>query len=283
MKLNVGSSAWNRFLLLAPSSGSLEAFRGQVVSSEHIHSELLADAQRLRGKVYLEDNAIAATDLSPDGRYVCELDEHSWHLIAMSSSGRMVGCSRFRQYPNSVRTGELSVNKAPIARWGEWASRFRNSIESELRRARAAGFSYVEVGGWALDREVRGTSAALNSVLATYAWSRLQGGALGISTATERNGSASILRRLGGRALECDGAIVPPYYDDTYKCMMEVLRFDSRCPNEKYAGMIDSLTDHLSTRPIVCAGRRIAKALRPARMYPAAAGFQWNHAFEATA
>jgi hypothetical protein len=41
------------------------------------------------------------------------------------------------------------------------------------------------------------------------ALAQIQGGPLGITTATERNGSASILRRLGGRPLEWDGAAQP--------------------------------------------------------------------------
>jgi hypothetical protein len=283
MFLNLTSRTRNKLLLLAPAAASLETFTGKVISSEHMHSELLADAQRLRGRVYLDDAAIGASELTSDGRHISALDEHSWHLLTVSASGRAVGCTRFRQYPNTVNAGELCVSKAPLAKSAHWGPRFLASIDSELHSARSAGFPYVEVGGWALDREIRGTSAALNSVLATYAWSQLQGGALGVSTATERNGSAAILRRLGGSPLEHDGAALPAYYDESYKCMMEVLRFDSRNPNRKYAGMIQSLADQLSTGPIV---RRAPLGRRPARVLPApspAPSFHWLNAFEATA
>ena len=119
-----------------------------------------------------------------------------------------------------------------------WGEGFRASIGAELESARGAGFAYVEVGGWALDPAVRGTSEALKSVLATYALAQLQGGAIGVSTATERNGSARILRRLGGRPLEWAGSEIPPYFDENYGCAMEILRFDSRYPTPRYIPMI---------------------------------------------
>jgi hypothetical protein len=136
----------------------------------------------------------------------------------------------------------------------EWAAGFLSSINSELEAARRFNFSYVEIGGWALAPELRGTVEALHTVLSTYALAQLQGGALGITTATERNGSASILRRLGGRPLEWDGAALPPYYDHTYRCGMEVLRFDSRNPSARYAPMVDALRSQIATLPVFCPG-----------------------------
>lgn len=255
----------NRLLLVAPAGASFDSFHGEITASDRLHSDLIAEAQRLRGGIYLEDGAIDASELTSDGRHVSPLDEESWHLLTVTPSGRLVGCTRFRQHATSVRTFELGVSQAPLASSDEWGEGFHASLNSELDSARKMGFSYVEVGGWALDKEVRGTAEALNSVLATFAWSQLLGGALGISTATQRNGSASILRRLGGKSLEWDGTALPPYYDENYKCMMEVLRFDSRKPNPRYVPMIQSLAAHLATRPVICprSGVRCAPRTRP--------------------
>jgi hypothetical protein len=93
---------------------------------------------------------------------------------------------------------------------------------------------------------------ALKTVLATYAWSQLLGGAIGITTATERNHSADILRRLGGKRLVWDGEELPAYYDHRYRCQMEVLRFDSREPNRKYESMLSELRDQIACAPVVC-------------------------------
>jgi hypothetical protein len=256
MLLNVSRSTNSRFFLLAPSTASLRPFSGKVVVSNQLHSRLLADAQRLRGRVYVDDGALEPSDLTADGRHISHIDDESWHLLSMTPSGRLAGCTRFRQHPNTVHAGELGVSHIPLARSKEWARGFRASLDSELDAARSIGFSYVEIGGWVLHPQFRGTSAALVSVLATYAWSHIQGGALGVSTATERNGSAAILRKLGGRSLEWDGAALPPYFDRAYNCMMEILRFDSRRPNPRYARMIEALTAKLLKCPIFCPGVR---------------------------
>jgi hypothetical protein len=132
-----------------------------------------------------------------------------------------------------------------------WQDRLRKAVEGELENARESGFSFVEVGGWALDESIRGSSDALRSVLFTFAWSQVIGGCLGLSMATHRNGSASILRRIGGRPLEWQGAAIPPYYDPQYKCEMEVIRFDSRLPSEKYRYAIDEIRSDIPFMPVI--------------------------------
>jgi hypothetical protein len=77
------------------------------------------------------------------------------------------------------------------------------------------------------------------------------GGALGLTTATVRHSSSTILRRLGGSLLEFGGSIVPPYYDPKYQCEMELLRFDSRKPSAKYGGLIELLGGRLQNVSVV--------------------------------
>ena len=52
------SCARSRFLLLAPPDAALKLFGGKIIASQYLHAELLSDAQRLRGRVYLDDGAI---------------------------------------------------------------------------------------------------------------------------------------------------------------------------------------------------------------------------------
>jgi hypothetical protein len=241
------------FALLAPEDESLGDFRGSLTVSRDLHSHILAEIQRFRGRMYLADGAIEARDLDAWGRHIQPADSKSWHLVVLGSLGRVLGCMRFRRHAGPVSWGQLGIRQAPIAECDKWGGRFRASVNAELAAAVRAGFSYVEVGGWAIAKEIRGTLVALKSVLATFAWSQLLGGALGITTATERNESAGILRRLGGRRLTCDGEELPPYYDQRYRCHMEVLRFDSREPNARYAPMLDELREQVATAPVFCA------------------------------
>jgi hypothetical protein len=260
---NTCSPRHHSFILLAPAFGRNPHFPGNVTLSRNLHSRLLMEMQRLRGRVYLADGAIKKRDLDAWGRHVQRLDSKSWHLIALGSDGRVAGCTRFRRHSSPVSWAQLVVRQAPIAQSDKWGVKFRSSIDAELAAARRAGFSYVEVGGWALAEEVRGSFLALKTVLATYAWSQLQGGALGITTATERNESAGILRRLGGRPLACDGEELPPYYDHRYRCWMEVLRFDSREPNPKYGALLERIRHDLATAPVISAGSPIAERHKP--------------------
>lgn len=241
------------FVLLAPARVCLEPFHGEIREDQSEFQDLMGKMQRLRGGVYLRDGAIQPSDLTNDRRHVSRLDKDSWHLLTVCGDGRVVGCARILPHSNSASFEALTVSHSAIAKCPEWGAQLRSSIEAERQRAHGSDFLWLEMGGWALSEELRGTTEALLYALATYAWSQLMGGAIGISTATERNGSASILRRLGGVSLEHKGAALPAYYDPKYRCQMEVLRFDSRIPNLKYAATVESLRSQMALVPVVSA------------------------------
>jgi hypothetical protein len=209
--------------------------------------------QRLRGRIYVEDGAIQPSELTSSGCHVSPCDDQSWHLLTLRGE-KVVACIRFLRHPNTVDCHQLRVSNAALAYSDRWASGFRRSLDEELRVARRFNFSYVEVGGWALAPELRKTGEAFRTVLSIYALSQLQGGALGITTATERNGSASILQKLGGKPLEFNGMTLPPYYEEAYRCAMMVLRFDSRYPCERYASRVDLLRADIARVAVVCPG-----------------------------
>lgn len=248
------SGAFTRaFMLLAPAGSCLDGFSDQITRSSRLHTELIAKMQHHRGKVYLDDCAVAQSDLI-EGRHVSPLDSDSWHLLTLGGAGTILGCIRFRPYPNSIPAEELAVSRSPITRSDVWGERFLASLNAELDFAREAGLSIAEVGGWALDPAVRGTAEALKTALAIYALAQIQGGTLIVSTATKRNNSAGILRRLGGRSFQWMGTEIPEYYDASYGCEMEVLRFDSRFPNPRYIPMILDLRSLFTRVPTVCPG-----------------------------
>jgi hypothetical protein len=89
--------------------------------------------------------------------------------------------------------------------------------------------------------------------LATYALAQKLGGCVGITTATVRNCSSRILRKIGGRPLEVAEQTLPAYYDPQYRCDMELLRFESSAPNPKYQARMARLADYLPELPVVCA------------------------------
>ena len=142
---------------------------------------------------------------------------------------------------NTVEFSDLLLRHSALAQDPVWGQRLCAAVAKDLEEARAHNLWYAELGGWALAKEYRGTAAALKMLLASYAWGRLIGGCICSCTATVRNNSVSILRRIGGVSLTSDSVALPPYEDPLYGCTMEVLRFDSRSAPARYEATIRSL------------------------------------------
>src|SRR5581483_8091469 len=194
--------------------------------------------------------AIRPFGLSIDGRHRLEVDDQRWHLLLMDEEGHIGGCARYRVHPSSVRFEDLGVATSALAHSSEWAANFQMAVEAELRAARQMNLPYIEMGGWAIADHFRGTRLFLLSVLASYAFVRLIRGAFAICQATERNGSAAILRRMGGHLLS---AAVPPYFDPQYGCQMQMLRFDARTSLLGYEENVQQLMLSLIEAPVICA------------------------------
>src|ERR1700685_3809400 len=103
----IGIKRGRSLLLLAPSGACLQRFSGQVTFSSRLHTSLTTEMQRLRGRIYLDDGAIRQSALKSGGRHVSDLDCESWHLLTLSAIGSVLGCTRFRQYPNTVSCDDL--------------------------------------------------------------------------------------------------------------------------------------------------------------------------------
>ncbi len=240
-----------RLILLAPSAESVgDGFRN-VTFNWHRHAERVREMQRLRGKVYLEDGAIERRHLSNDGLHRTPEDERSWHLLMLGRDGRISACAWYLEHENTTSIQSLRVRNCPLAATKSGRDTLHAAVESEITRARKDGLRYAEVGGWAVSKQCRCTSEGLLLALAAYSLGRRLGGALGITTATVRHSSSTILRRLGGSHLEAGGTIVPSYFDPKYNCEMELLRFDSRKPNAKYTGLIELLRDRLTNVSVI--------------------------------
>jgi hypothetical protein len=235
-----------RLVLLAPPDVSVDPFFKNLDADRRGKRELINEIQQLRGGIYLHDGALEPAQLSPEGLHRTPEDDKSWHLLFMNKQGRVASCVWYLEHHNTTTPDQLRLRNCALARREEWRGPLQTAVESELARARRDRMRYAELGGWAVAKESRCTSEGLLLALAAYSLGRVLGGAIGITTATVRHSSSSILRRLGGSHLTADGLTIPPYYDPSYKCEMELLRFDSRRPSPKYAGLIDLLSQKLA-------------------------------------
>jgi hypothetical protein len=241
------------FALLAPSETHVpDLFRRVDVNPER-HERILTQLQRLRGRVYLHDGAIEPSQLSSDGRHRADIDDHSWHVVSLLPDGRVTGCARYHVHRESVRLEDLGVWASPLAHHEDWQPMLRQAVESEIALARRRNLAYAEVGGWAVAEELRYTPQAVDIALSTYALAQKLGGCVGITTATVRNASSRILRKIGGRPLEVAACPLPSYYDPQYRCDMELLRFESNAPNPRYQTRMARVANRLPDLSVVCA------------------------------
>ena len=239
-----------RLALLAPSNAFIPKVFHDVRRDCDGHRALFSQMQRFRGQVYLKDGAIKQSDLI-DGRHVVEADDYSWHLLVHDEKGTIAGCIRYQSHDAKSLFLRLSVFSTAIAACPQWGPALKQAVHSEVTVAKSLNLSFVEVGGWALAEHVRGTSEALRLGLAAYSLGQLMGGAVGMSTATRRHCSSSILRRMGGESLKCDGTPIPAYYDPQYECEMEILRFHSWNPNPRYMLWVEEIRQFLQHIPVI--------------------------------
>jgi len=236
--------------ILAPARVADIEF-GKVRVDDTNYNQLLKGMQQLRGRIYLDDHAIQPQQLTKDGRHKLDSDETSWHLLILDEAEQVCGCVRYREHPEEAGFSHLGVARSALAQCGEWGPKLATAVSAELALARRLAISYVEVGGWALKEQIRNTGEALRMVLATYSLAQALGGGVGLSTATRRHSSASILRKLGGRSLEERGVELPAYFDPEYGCEMEILRFYSWAPNPRYHTWVEAIREELKTIPVV--------------------------------
>jgi hypothetical protein len=167
-------------------------------------------------------------------------------------------------HPERSRYESLFASQSALAHNDRWGAALQSCVDRERATARRAGVTFLEVGGWALSEELRHSTEAARLALGVFAFGQLLGGAIAITTATLRNHSASMLRRLGGTPLNYRGAELPVYFDAQFGCDMAILRFDSESYAMKYHSLVEELRVQLSVSPVLCGGEYTAQVRVPA-------------------
>ncbi len=239
------------FQLLAPPQSRFTDRFASTKNSEQVYDQLLSSMQKLRGRVYLKDQAIKPWELDEEGRFYMHGDEQSWHLLLLDDKKEVIGCAKYRVHSSNVAYQMLHVSQATVAKHPVLGPKVRAAVEADLRRCQQSNLAYVEVGGWALCEEWRNTRAALEILVGSFALGQLWGGCLGSCTATVRHSSSSILRRIGGVNYEFDGSPISAYYDPEYGCDMELLRFDYRAPSPRFLPLIKILENSLAKSTVL--------------------------------
>lgn len=242
-----------RFQLLAPPGTPSSKVLGDVSSNPDGYEHYLSSLQKLRAQTYLADGAIGPKQLDEEGRFRMHRDGESWHFLLVNPEDEAIGCVRYLTHSPSACVDDLSVSRCPMANDPVWGSKFRGALEADLMFARQNLLTFVEVGGWAIESSHRHTRAALEVLLASFSWARMIGGAIGCCTATFRNNSAVMLRRIGGHSIEYNNEAIPAYEDPSYGCMMEVLRFRFQNFDPRFQKMVDSIYARIADQQTIAA------------------------------
>lgn len=129
---------------------------------------------------------------------------------------------RGRIYLAEGAIAELAADGRHIEAVDETAYHLVERRAGEIRgclRYQRVGKGCARVGGWAVNLESRG--AGIHLISEAVALAGRLGDHYATATATVRNNSAGMLRRMGARPLL-------KYYDPGYRCEMELLEFHMR-------------------------------------------------------
>ena len=235
-----------QFQLLAPSWSAVPQGHRQARVDGSLHSKLIFDTQVVRG-LALQEYGTVGTKLLPDGRHYQPIDRECWHVLLQDTAGRVLGCARYR--PIKGGFAQLAASQSPLAYSDRSGPMVKSAVEDQIVSAGTRNIHYGEAGAWALRREVRGTTAAVNIALMTFVLAEHLGGGVGITTATRLYHSASILRRLGGQRL----GDLPAYYEPKYGSVIEILHFSSENVDSRYAPRLGKLRSQIANTPVICA------------------------------
>jgi hypothetical protein len=244
----------SRCLILLAPRGTRSVPFAHVHHDGELYENILSEMQRFRGHVYLSEGNLTPEDLTADRRHFQFVDYSSWHLLTIDERGSVVACGRLVFHRPEAEFSELLVSRCALAHSKRWGRALRAAVEGEMRSAQQEGKEFAELGGWAVIRDLRCSTEAVRMVLAGYALGQAVGGVRGISTVDVCNHSSSILRRIGGIPLRDRETELPQFYEPQYRRDLEVLRFDSSQPSQRYGEHIQQCRQSLETVPVVTSG-----------------------------
>lgn len=247
------SERFRNIVLLAPGNSQLLAQKNLRTGERATHAGLLAEMQRLRARVALEEGAIQPDQLTLDGRHVQTIDSESWHVLGIDADGTVRGCARYRLHRHEVAVNDVEAWHSALAQSPTFRAPLWQAIEREIAEARHREIGFAEVGGWAVEQSWRCSSVPVSLALITFALAARLGHCIALTTASRKSSSASILRRLGGKPLRSGSVEFPPYFDPQYGCEMDLLRFDSKAPDDKYQSRLTAIKEELAAIRVLVA------------------------------
>ena len=239
--------------VVAPRNAILprQVTRGRIDPAAH--RLRVSEIQAVRGQIYFEDGAIPKSALDAQGRYGAEGDFDHWHVVVSDSASNVCGCVRLRLLHPDQDLNELHTYKVLARLPEDQQGRYLRAADAHRMKALDDNVSFGEVSGLALTKKFRRSSAGITLAVACWSVFRLLGNAMPLGTSTLRHGWAERLQGLGGFALTCGNEPLPPFYDDYFRCEMQLLGFDSRRIVPSCEPLVEEIHSHVLDSTIVAA------------------------------
>jgi hypothetical protein len=229
---------------------------GETFPSIAEHCDAFSEVQRFRGRVYVADKAIPASALDEKGRHSQDFDFENYHLCLQNLEDRIVGCLRLRLHEPTNEIPDLRLHELIKRMNPDLAESCHRALTSLFESSRRDNVRFCEVGGWAIDEELRHHRISTLLPIAGWSFYQIMGNAIVVVSATTRHHSSAILKRLGGFPLMDGDKQLPSFMDDFHGCEMELVGFDSRRPHPKYEKLVAELKDFLLTKVQTAPARR---------------------------
>jgi hypothetical protein len=240
----------SRFRILAPLRAEPPHPCLRVREDASEHDRLLHEMIRMRTGIMRKEGALPPATLTGDSFYSMPGDDQSWHLLRLRPDGTISGCARVLVHKPNAGFGDLRIASCKSSEPG-WASLLNHAVNFELEQARRLDRMLIEPGGWALAENEQGSGEGVAIAVAAFAWARILGDCVGFLTATARNCSSKILRRLGGSSLRTpEGKAVPEYFDARWGTVIELLRFDTTSLAPRFNRILEDAHSMLLDTPV---------------------------------
>lgn len=236
--------------LIAPHAGALPIIAPTLTAGEY--EQTIADIQRFRGRIYVQDEAIPASALDGSGRHYNKLDYSSYHIVARTHEGAITGVMRVPLYVSGAAVWFMQLYHVLERMEPGPKALYSSAIQQFIDQSATTYPFIVEPGGWAVDRQISEKLTGTTLVAATWAFCQLIGGAVAVATATVKHNSAALLKMMGG--INClEGTSNARFYDPFHRCELEIVYFRSDRVNPRFAAMVEEIKGQWQKREAMAA------------------------------
>ncbi|GAA4412991.1 hypothetical protein GCM10023187_40760 [Nibrella viscosa] len=236
--------------LIAPYAGALPIVASMPTTDAY--EQTIAEIQRFRGRIYVQDQAIPASALDRSGRHYTKLDYASYHVIIRNQEGAITGVMRIPTYVSGAAVWFLQLYHVLERMEPGQKALYSFAIQHFIDQSASKYPFIVEPGGWAVDRQI--SEKLTGTVLAASCWAfcQLIGGAVAVATATVKHNAADLLRMMGG--INClQGTTNARFFDSFHQCELELIFFQSDKINPRFAAMVEAIKEQWQQREVVAA------------------------------